>query len=91
MSRFGLPHCDQTFRLQVGSPLNPRWLDEFPIIATQPGARDRSEPLTTLVLRVVDQSQMMGILNEMHGMGVALVSLERVLPNQSAGQGRVET
>ena len=83
VSRFGLPDRDQTFRLQIGNPPNPVWLEDFPIIAAQPDAGDGGQPLTTLVVRVMDQAQMMGILNEMHGMGVALVALERILPNGS--------
>ena len=84
VSRFGLPDRDQTFRLQIGNPPDPVWLEDFPIIAAQPEAGGHCEPRITLVVRVVDQAQMMGIINEMHGMGVALVSLERILPDRSA-------
>ena len=90
MSRFGLPNCDQTFHLQIDSRLDPLWLSDFPIVATLPEAGDRCEPLTTLVLRVVDQSQKMGIINELHSMGVALISLARILPDRPTRQDQVE-
>lgn len=80
---------DQIYRVRVRSGLDPEWLRDYSIVAAEPEQGPNREPLTTVVFQVIDQAQMMGILNEIHSMGVSLVSLERLFPHRPARPGQV--
>lgn len=68
----------QQYRVQVRSRLDPGWLEDYPLVTSSTAHDQDRRPMTTLVLQVIDQAHLMGILNEIHGMGALLISVERL-------------
>jgi hypothetical protein len=59
--------------VKVRSHLAASWLASFPVISLVPGFDGSHRPMTTMTLEVIDQSELMGFLTELHGMGLQLL------------------
>ena len=68
----------QTYRVCIASHLSPDWLAMPAIVNLTTGYDSAGRPITTLNLEVVDQSQFIGVLNEIHGINLSLLSVELV-------------
>lgn len=68
----------QTYRVSVESHLSPDWLAMPGVVTLTTGYDATGWPTTTLLLRVVDRAQMLGVLYEMHDLNLSLLSVELV-------------
>ena len=66
----------QTYRVCIASHLSPDWLAMPSVVNLTIGYDSAGRPITTLNVEVVDQSQFIGVLNEMHGVNLSLLSVD---------------
>lgn len=66
------PH---SYRVSVESHLSPDWLSLPYVVEVAVGYAEDGRPLTTLLLRVANQSDLIATLNELHGVGLPLLSV----------------
>jgi len=81
--RMTLPHA--IYRVCVRSILDEGWVRSLPVnpIATH---RHYAGPLRTiLVLQITDQAELLGLLNQLHNMGLTLLSVEMNVPQATQG------
>jgi hypothetical protein len=64
------------YRLTVQSHLNSSWPSALPVIQFATAYDTSSAPVTSITLRVVDQSELVGIMVNLHGHGLLIHSLE---------------
>ena len=77
----------QTYRVCIASHLSPDWLAMPSVVNLTIGHDSAGRPVTTLNVEVVDQSQFIGVLNEIHGINLSLLSVELVrYPDTTARQ-----
>jgi hypothetical protein len=74
----------QTYRVCIASHLSPDWLAMPSVVNLAIGYDSAGRPITTLHVEVVDQSQFMGVLNEMHGTNLSLLSVDLVRHSDTA-------
>lgn len=74
-----LPH---SYRVSVESHLSPDWLSLPHVVEVSIGYAADGRPVTTLALRVANQSDLIAALNELHGVGLPLLSV-RMSPEAS--------
>lgn len=72
----------QRYRVRLKSHLDSGWLSHFPVVTMTAGYDAAKTPVTTLVVGVQDQAELMGLLMELHGMGLALLSVQALLTGQ---------
>ncbi|MCS6847594.1 MAG: hypothetical protein RMN52_07770 [Anaerolineae bacterium] len=72
----------QRYRVRVKSHLDSGWLSNFPVVTMTAGYDASKAPVTTLVVGVQDQAELMGLLMELHGMGLTLLSVQALLSGQ---------
>lgn len=70
------------YRIRLKSHLDSSWLSHFPIVRMTAGYNAAKAPVTTLVVGVQDQAELMGMLMELHGMGLDLLSVQALLSGQ---------
>ena len=63
--------------VRVKPVIAAHWLAMFTALEVSIIDDDTSDPQTALLLHVADQAQLMGVLSEMHGMGLQLLSVQR--------------
>jgi hypothetical protein len=68
----------QYYHVQIGAKLDQTWLDYLPVVEGQLPGLKQSDAHTSFVLRVVDQAELMGIINSLHGLGLCLLSVKRL-------------
>ncbi len=66
----------QRYEVQVNTHLDCQWLDYLPVAEKSNGSEN--DGATRLVLQVVDQAELMGIMNMLHGLGLCLLSVKRL-------------
>jgi len=77
----------QAYRVCIASHLSPDWLEMPGVVNLTTGYDSTGRPITTLNVEVVDQSQFIGVLNEIHGINLSLLSVELVrYPDTTARQ-----
>jgi hypothetical protein len=68
----------QYYQVQVGAKLDKAWMEYLPVVGDAGQSPKPGEAQTSFVLRVVDQAELMGIINSLHGLGICLLSVKRV-------------
>jgi hypothetical protein len=56
-------------------------MTSLPIVEFATAFDERDAPVTAITVRVTDQAELMGLLNELHGRGLDLLSLDFVAEN----------
>jgi hypothetical protein len=75
----GDKHAATRYRVRVRTHLDSSWLSEFPVVRLAAGYDSHRQPVTTMIVSVRDQAELMGMLMELHGMGLSVLSMQ-VLP-----------
>ena len=65
-----------TYQLVLISHLSQSWLSPLPAAELRMSYDTNLNPITTMVLGVADQAELMGLLAELHANGLQLVSLQ---------------
>jgi hypothetical protein len=68
----------QLYEIQVGARLDPAWMEFLPVVEDAGNGAKQGAKGTSFVLRVVDQAELMGIINSLHGFGLCLLSVRRL-------------
>ena len=68
------------YRLVVYSHLGPSWLASLPVVDFTTSRDAHHAPITCMTLRVVDQSELIGLLINLHGNGLMVVSVNHLNP-----------
>jgi hypothetical protein len=71
----GLTHY---YHVQIGARLDATWMEYLPVVEGGVPALKQSDAQSSFVLRVVDQAELMGIINSLHGLGLCLLSVTRL-------------
>jgi hypothetical protein len=66
------------YRLVVQSHLSRSWPATLPVVDFITSYDAERRPVTSMTLRVIDQSELMGILVNLHGHGLLLTSLNQM-------------
>ena len=64
------------YRIRVQGRVPARWLDRLAGMAVSVAIPDAGQPVTTLVGEVGDQAAVMGVLNTLYELRLALISVE---------------
>jgi hypothetical protein len=78
------------YRIKLRTHLDAGWLSHFPVVTLTAGYDAAKTPVTMLVVGVQDQAELMGMLMELHGMGLALLSVQ-TLAGRSKGRAGERT
>lgn len=71
--------CDFTvYQVRVCTHLASVWMASLPIVDFETTLDARHQPITALTVRVVDQAELIGVLSDLHGRGLKLLSLDFV-------------
>ena len=65
-----------TYRIRVQGFLEKRWADRMGDMHINSRSREDQAPLTTLVGRVRDQAELMGIMNSLYELHMTVLSVE---------------
>ncbi len=76
-SRTALASQPQYYYVEVGAQLDERWMEYLPVVRSTTHTAPISGA-TSLVLHVVDQAELMGIINSLHGLGLSLLIVKRL-------------
>jgi hypothetical protein len=68
----------QYYHVQIGAKLDQAWLEYLPAVEGQVPGLKESDAHTSFVLHVVDQAELIGIINSLHGLGLCLLSIKRL-------------
>lgn len=71
-----------TFRIQVLGVLRPEWSVWFGGFTLSPGRDETGQAVTELIGEVVDQSALYGVLERIRDLGLSLLLVEQVNPEQ---------
>lgn len=63
-----------TYTVKLKSHLDAGWLKRLPAESMAVGY-EQALPVTTVTLNVIDQAELVGVLSEMHGLGLRLLSV----------------
>lgn len=63
------------YRVEVGSVMDVHWMEYFPVVEYTI-TKGNSQGRTDMVVKVIDQAELIGIVNQLHGYGVDLLSVE---------------
>lgn len=66
------------YRIVLRSHLGSVWVASLPIVEFAATYDARHAPVTAMTMRVTDQAELMGVLSELHGLGLDLLSLDFV-------------
>ncbi len=66
------------YRLVVYSHLGPTWLASLPVVDFTTSRDAQQAPITCMTLHVADQSELIGLLVNLHGNGLMVVSLNHL-------------
>lgn len=66
------------YQVRLCSHLGSAWVASLPIVDFETTLDARHQPITALTVRVVDQAELIGVLNDLHGHGLKLLSLDFV-------------
>jgi hypothetical protein len=64
------------YRVRVRTHLDSSWLSQFPVVKMTAGYDTARKPVTTMIVSTRDQSELMGMLMELHGLGLTLLSVQ---------------
>mgnify|MGYP006955409096 CR=1 FL=1 len=78
MSELILGVKPQYYYVEVGARLDQRWLEYLPVVDNRDCNLAIGAAGTAMVLYVVDQAELMGIINSLHGLGLALMLVKRL-------------
>ena len=73
-----MPTRQDLYRIVVRSHLGKARITALPIVDYTTTFDERHAPITTMTLQVADQAELVGLLNELHGGGMELLSLNHV-------------
>jgi hypothetical protein len=65
------------YRVEIGSVMDLRWMEYFPVVAYTI-SKGNEQGHTDMILDVADQAELIGIVNQLHGYGVDLLSVALV-------------
>jgi hypothetical protein len=68
----------QYYQVQVGAKLERAWMEYLPIVKEPVHQPPQGGAGSSFVLGVVDQAELMGIINSLHGWGLCLLSVKRM-------------
>jgi RNA binding exosome subunit len=71
------PDEPATYRIAVRGALDSSWSGHLSDMAIAPDAGAFGEPVTVLTGQLADQAALLGVLNHLAELGLALVSVER--------------
>lgn len=75
----------KSYRVILRTYLDRSWLTVLPTAAFDTDLDTTGRPITMLDLTVADQAELIGLLNEMHGLGLQLVAIT-ALEVEAGGQ-----
>lgn len=64
------------YRVRLRTHLDSSWLSQFPVVRMTAGYDSGRKPVTTMIVSVRDQAEVMALLLELHGMGLSVLSLQ---------------
>ena len=73
-----VPKESNLYRIVLRSHLGNVWMTALPVVDFATTFDARCKPVTVMTVRVTDQAELMGLLNELHGLGLDLLSLDFV-------------
>lgn len=76
MPRPNLPLAAPKYRIVVQSHLDETWLDAVGAVSMYTGYDERGIPTTTFLTGAVDQGQLIGFVNDLHGLGMQVISVQ---------------
>jgi len=71
------PDEPAAYRITARGTLDPSWSGQLGDLAIAVDTADVREPVTVLTGRLADQAALLGVLNHLAELGLALVSVER--------------
>src|SRR6476646_7571404 len=69
-----------TYRICVQGKISPTWSEDFTTMALSYLDPDGPAPRTFLEGRVLDQAQLIGLITQVYGLGLPLVSVQYIAP-----------
>jgi hypothetical protein len=69
-----------TYRICVQGKISPSWSADFTTMALSYSDPDGLAPCTILEGRVLDQAALIGLITELYGLGLPLVSVQFIAP-----------
>jgi len=66
-----------TYEIQLQGLISQRWIDWFGNMQVTAEQSLAQEPLTTVIVDVVDQSALLGLLQKLHNLGYPLLQVTR--------------
>jgi len=94
LGREAAMHCDgdtpitslpRSYRVSVESHLSPDWLSLPHVVEVAIGYDADGRPVTTLLLQITHQNDLIAMLNELHGVGLPLLSVYRAAEAAPSG------
>lgn len=73
-----MPSEFDLYQMVLRAHLGNFWKKALPVVDFANTFDARNAPITEMTVRVRDQAELIGLLNEMHDFGLALISLELV-------------
>jgi hypothetical protein len=73
-----------TYRICVQGTITPSWSADFTTMAISYTDADGLAPCTILEGRVLDQAQLIGLITQLYGLGLPLVSVLLIAPDSSS-------
>lgn len=73
------------YRVKLRTHLDSTWLSQFPVTRLTAGYDAARKPVTTMIVSVRDQSELMGMLLELHGLGLTLLSVQLLAGRRKGG------
>jgi hypothetical protein len=81
------PQPLQRYRVRLRSHLNSSWLSSFPVVRMTAGYDTAHKPVTMLIVSMSDQAELMGMLMELHGLGLTLLSVQTITVSRKGSAG----
>lgn len=79
------------YRIRSRGILDASWSDYFSGMAIHHVVRPGEGHITTLVGRLIDQAALIGVLNHLYDLGLALISVECLLDEPPGAESGVES
>ncbi len=71
-----------TYRISIHGHLDARWAHYFSSATVDMAYNEKQEPITMLTDHFADQSALMGMLRYLNGLGLYLIGVEQINPEE---------
>ena len=79
------PNQSSLYRIWIRGRLKEDWSDWFDGMTIEFVLGSDEKPITTLTGVIIDQSALYGVLNKVRDLGLTLLAVERIDPDQEGG------